>query len=171
LLNLLADVAESGGRFGRTIEIRVIIAAALWGLRRKEQAFEVLGKVLAPAEREGYVRTFVDEGRPMEELLQAYRLRCEGSLRTYIDRLLNAFQARGGSHRLQDQIDPLGETLTSRELEVLKLLAAGLSNQEIADRLVLSQGTIKTHTHNLYRKLGVQSRTQAIARARELNFL
>ena len=67
--------------------------------------------------------------------------------------------------------DPLVEHLTEREADVLRLLAAGLSNQEIAEQLYLSEGTVKTHTHNLYSKLGVQSRTRAIARAKELNLI
>jgi LuxR family maltose regulon positive regulatory protein len=66
---------------------------------------------------------------------------------------------------------PLVEPLTGRETEVLHLLATGLSNREIAERLYLSEGTVKTHTHNLYAKLGVQSRTRAIARAKEFGLL
>jgi ATP/maltotriose-dependent transcriptional regulator MalT len=67
--------------------------------------------------------------------------------------------------------EPLVEPLTGREAEVLRLLTAGLSNQQIAERLYLSEGTVKTHTHNLYGKLGVQSRTRAIARAKDLNLI
>ncbi len=171
LLKTLADAAEAGGRFGRLIEIQALRAVVLWRSRKNEQAFEVLGKCLALAETEGYVRIFVDEGGSMEELLQAYRTRREGSLRAYTDRLLNVFRMSGGSTRLQTQPDLIGEALSNREIEVLQLLAAGLSNQEIADRLVLSKGTVKTHTHNLYGKLKVQTRTQAIARAKELNLI
>ena len=91
-------------------------------------------------------------------------------MKAYADRLLNVFKSSGGDRR-QAQPDLIGEALSSREVEVLRLLAAGLSNQEIADRLVLSEGTVKTHTHNLYGKLGVQSRTQAVARAHELHLV
>jgi LuxR family maltose regulon positive regulatory protein len=147
------------------------MALALRRSGKNEQAFEVLLKCLALAETEGYVRVFVVVGRSMEELLQAYRPRFDGRSRAYADRLLNVFREPIGGDALQVQPEMIGEALTSREVEVLRLLAAGLSNQEIAGRLVLSQGTVKTHTHNLYGKLGVQTRTQAIVCARELNLI
>ncbi|MCL4561608.1 MAG: LuxR C-terminal-related transcriptional regulator, partial [Chloroflexi bacterium] len=171
LLNILAEAADSGGRFGRLIEIQALIAVALWRSGKNEQAFEILLKCLALAETEGYVRVFVDEGRSMEELLQANRTRFDGRLRIYADKLLNVFRGPIGRDALQAQPELIEEALTNREVEVLRLLAAGLSNQEIAGRLVLSQGTVKTHTHNLYAKLRVQTRTQAIVRAKELNLI
>ena len=94
---------------------------------------------------------------------------------TYIRKLLAAF-SRVTTPRLADRIDqetvqPLVESLSERELEVLQRIAAGMSNQEIAQEFVVSVGTIKTHINNLYGKLSVHSRTQAIVRARELHLL
>ena len=121
------------------------------------------------------MRVFLDEGRPMEELLQACNNRVEGSLKGYIQKLSDAFKMLTGESVevvvSSYPAEPLIEPLTGREIEVLHLLAAGLSNREVAERLYVSEGTVKTHTHNLYQKLGVQSRTQAIARANELNLL
>jgi LuxR family maltose regulon positive regulatory protein len=175
LLTTLAEATEPAGRYGRLIEIYILMTRALQGLGKREQALNVLTKSLALAEPEGYVRVFLDEGRPMEELLRVCRGRVEGPLQAYIDKLLIAFTMMPGRQTgiptSPYQPAPLIEPLTGRELDVLHLLADGLSNQEIADRLFLSEGTIKTHTHNLYGKLGVQSRTRAIARAKELNLL
>jgi LuxR family maltose regulon positive regulatory protein len=130
---------------------------------------------LALAEQEGYIRIFVDEGNPMEELLQIYSRRVGDSQKAYVYNLLNAFKIPTGKTGILSasptQPGFLIEPLTGREAEVLQLLAAGLSNQEIAEKLVLSVGTIKTHTHNLYGKLGVQSRTRALARAKGLNLI
>ncbi len=111
----------------------------------------------------------------MEDLLQDYSKGADGAVKDYADKLLEAFapipEEQWGVLGSPTQPESLVEHLTEREAEVLRLLASGLSNQEIAQRLYLSEGTIKTHTHNLYGKLGVQSRTQAIARAKELNLL
>lgn len=175
VLTILAEAAEPAGRNGRLIEILILTALALDGSGRTAQAHSILTKSLALAEPEGYVRVFLDEGKPMEELLQACSRRADGSLKAYTERLLNAFKmptsVLAEISSSPYQAEPLVEPLTEREIEALHLLAAGLSNREIAERLYLSKGTIKTHTHNLYGKLGVQSRTQAIARARELNLI
>jgi LuxR family maltose regulon positive regulatory protein len=175
LLTIPAQAAESTGRNGRQIEILVLTALALHGSGRTTQALNVLTKSLALAEPEGYMRVFLDEGKPIEELLQTCSTRVEGSVKVYTDRILQAFTmepSRQASISASPyQVEPLVEPLTGREVEVLHLLATGLSNQEIAERLILSEGTIKTHTHNLYGKLGVQRRTQAIARANELKLL
>jgi LuxR family maltose regulon positive regulatory protein len=175
-LSILAEAAESAGRYGRTIEIILLTALALYGSGKRDQALNVLTKSLELAEPEGYVRIFLDEGRPMEELLRACSRRVEGTLKTYIDKLLKAFSMplsgeQAGITTFLSKPEPLIEPLTGREAEVLRLLTTGLSNQEIAERLYLSEGTVKTHTHNLYGKLGVQSRTRAIARAKELNLI
>jgi len=120
---------------------------------------------------EGYIRLFVDEGAPMLALLRQAQAR--SSVPGYVATLLSAFGERRLSDPPRSSARPgaLAEPLTEREREVLRLLLAGASNREIARRLVLSVNTVKRHVHNLCGKLGVQSRTQAIARARALNLL
>ena len=174
-LLILAEGAESAGRFGPLIEIFLLTALALNGSGKREPALDFLTKSLALAEPEGYLRIFLDEGESLEELLQACSQRVAGSLNAYSEKLLSASKIPPGD---QENLPPspqhselLVEQLTGREAEVLQLLAEGLSNQEIAERLVVSEGTIKTHTHNLYGKLGVRSRTQAVARAQELKLI
>ena len=175
LLTHLAKAAESAGRTGRLIEILVLMALVLQGSGKRDQAVSTLKRCLALAEPEGYMRIFLEEGRPMAELLQVCSRNTEGFLKVYTEKLLKAFQKdsieKTVISSLPGQPEGLIEALTDRETEVLHLLAAGLSNREIAGRLVLSVGTVKTHTHNLYGKLGVRSRTQAIARAKELNLI
>jgi LuxR family maltose regulon positive regulatory protein len=139
-----------------------------------------LDRCLSLAEPEGYVRLFLDEGEPARELFAVYR-RAGGvspHLIKYAQRVLAAWPealigapsgvAPGGT---AIRPEPLAEPLTERELEVLRLIARGASNQEIAERLVVTLNTVKKHTSNLFGKLGVASRTQAIVRARELRLL
>ncbi len=176
LLTALADAAEATGRYGRLIEILVLMALTLQALGKRVQAISDLTKSLALAEPEGYMRIYLDEGKPAEELLRACSQRVEGAQKTYVNRLLKAFAMpspgeQAGRPASSSKPQPLIEPLTGREAEVLSLLVAGLSNHEIAERLSLSEGTVKTHTHNLYGKLGVQSRTRAIARAKELDLI
>lgn len=119
----------------------------------------------------GYLRLFVDEGPPMRALLRHAQAR--GIVPGYVATLLRAF----GEHHVSDlplaspRPDPLAEPLTERERDVLRLLLEGASNREIAHHLVLSVNTVKRHVYNLCGKLGVQSRSQAIIRARDLNLL
>ena len=129
------------------------------------EALEYLEDALRLGKPEGYVRTFVDLGEPMRRLLE--RMKAQGGeLKDYILRLLAAFEGQKPP-AAQGLVEPLSE----RELEVLRLLAEGYSNQEIADKLVVSVGTVKTHVHNTLGKLGVSSRAQAAARARELSLI
>jgi LuxR family maltose regulon positive regulatory protein len=125
------------------------------------------------AEPEGFVRTFVDEGPAMSELLsevlqarQRGYLDAAGRVSTqYLAKLLAALDQASGVPASGRR---LAEPLSERELEVLALIAAGETNGEIAGKLFISISTVKTHINNLYRKLGARSRTQAVARAREL---
>ncbi len=174
---------EPERRLRTLIETFVLQALVLEAQKQTDQALTKLAQALSLAEPEGYVFTFVSEGQPMSTLL----LKVLGAKQkgqpalshhislTYIRKLLVAF-SRVTTPQLADRIDqetvqPLVETLSERELEVLQRIAAGMSNQEIAQEFVVSVGTIKTHINNLYGKLNVHSRTQAIARARELHLL
>ncbi|MBD0357351.1 MAG: winged helix-turn-helix transcriptional regulator, partial [Rubrobacter sp.] len=135
-----------------------------------------LAGALALAEPEAYVRTFVDEGAPMGDLLSAtLEARRSGRLDaacrisvSYLARLLAAAAQEATAPAAGER---LPEPPTERELEVLALIAAGNSNEEIAAKLFVSTSTVKTHINRLYRKLGARSRTQAIARAREMDLL
>ena len=151
-------------------------------------ALTALEHALTLAEPEGYVRTFVDEGEPMRLLIADFGLSIARTIRLSFTRpyvwrtLLAAFPTvRLTSHDHQSaiqsaslgqsafNINNLVEPLSDREREVLRLVADGLSNHEIADKLIIGLGTVKTHINNIFGKLDVKNRTQAVARARELS--
>ncbi|MCC7447314.1 MAG: LuxR family transcriptional regulator [Anaerolineae bacterium] len=157
-------LAETGGRTGRLIEILGLQAIAFASQSsNSEKALQVLDQALGLAEPEGFVRTFLDKGAPMVELLR--RTVAQGLHVSYAMRLLNAL----GEAATASQ--PLIEALSERELEVLRRVAAGYSNNDIAQELVVAVSTVKKHINNIYSKLEVRSRTQAVARARELGLL
>jgi LuxR family maltose regulon positive regulatory protein len=171
LLDRLRESAEVKARLGSVLEILVLCALALEAQGDRTAALTTLEQALVLAAPEGFIRLFVDEGLPMQTLLRyAYVL---GIVPGYVTTLLSAFGEQDASdHPLASaRSDPLVEPLTEREREVLHLLLEGASNREIALRLVLSVNTVKRHVYNLCGKLGVQSRTQAIIRARALNLL
>jgi LuxR family transcriptional regulator, maltose regulon positive regulatory protein len=175
LLEELGKMADAAGRTGDLMEILGLQALALWAGSKKERAVSTLAGALALAAPEGYVRTFVDEGQPMAEILSEVleaqqRGQPDSPPRVpahYIRKLLAALERDAAGTRLPAKRLP--EPLSGRELEVLQLVAAGKSNHRIATELFVSVGTVKTHLHNLYRKLDARSRTQAVARGRELN--
>jgi LuxR family maltose regulon positive regulatory protein len=165
--------AEHQARTAAVIEGLVVKALAQDSSGASAEATKSLDHALSLAEPAGYVRIFVDEGAPLVTLLR--RITGEGTHRNYALRLLDAMPIQ-----VQSQAKPAPEgvkrpgvigPLSERELEVLRLIAAGRSNKEIASELFLAVGTIKKHTNNIFGKLGVESRTQAVARARELSIL
>jgi LuxR family maltose regulon positive regulatory protein len=155
------------------IEILALQALAFQAQDDTDQAMSALKRALSLAEPEGYVRTFVDEGEPMARLL--YKAMTRGTAPEYVRRLLAAFPTAEAKQTVPATSQPpqseLIEPLTERELEVLQLVAEGLTNPEIASRLYLSLNTVKVHTRNIYGKLGAHSRTQAVGRARALGVL
>jgi LuxR family maltose regulon positive regulatory protein len=155
--------AQAGIRYAQ-IEIRILQALAA---SDDEQALVYLTEALTMAQPEGYVRTFVDQGKALVPLLR--RAAHSGIAPGYVARLLSAMAASPGAGPSLAQ--PLIEPLSERELQVLRLIAAGLSNRKIAQKLMLAVGTVKAHTSSIYGKLGVRSRTQAEARARELKLI
>ena len=167
------SLAETGGRTGRLIEILALLAIVLGAQGLSTEAEAVLSQALSLALPKGYRRVFLDLGQPMRELLQ--RLAGHGTeVGGDVHILLNAFQQERGAEAtplprftLEGMIDPL----SGRELEVLQLLAEGLSNKEIASRLIVAPGTIKQHLKNICRKLDVHGRMQAVRRAQELKLL
>ena len=170
MLDRLLMGAEAMGRLGSALEVRILQALALSAQGERQLALSTLAKVLGQAAPEGYVRLFVDEGEPMLALLRLARER--GIAPDYVATLLAAFGepvAAPPHHTASTEgwIEPL----TEREHEVLRLLAAGASNGDIARLLIISVGTVKRHVSNICGKLGAQSRTQAVARARALHLL
>jgi len=176
LLSHLEETARSAGRMGRVIEILLLEALAMRETGDSEHALLALTKCLTLAEPGGYVRVFLDEGRPMQMLLAQWLAHAgSGPLRDYALRLLSHFDAEPhGITAAQEQVSPAGnlvEPLSQRELEVLHLIALGRTNQEIARQLIVAPGTVKAHTASIYRKLDVANRTEAVARARQLGIL
>ncbi|PSL41847.1 LuxR family maltose regulon positive regulatory protein [Planomicrobium soli] len=163
LLNRLYEAAEEGGRIGSTIEILIVQALAHQLEGNLSDALMMLGRALDLAEPEGYVRIFVDEGSSMMALLEA-AVKMEIS-QTYGSRLLAAFGRKEG---LSTASQSLGEPLSERELDVLKLLRTDMSGPDIARELIISLNTMRTHTKNIYSKLEVNNRRAAIRRAEEL---
>ncbi|MCL4860193.1 MAG: tetratricopeptide repeat protein [Caldilineaceae bacterium] len=177
LLARLLRAAEAGGRAGSVIEIRLLQALAQQAQGNVTGALASLALALALAEPEGYVRLFVDEGPPMAQLLSTAA--AQGIMPGYLGTLLAAFSATPHDREAGIQAAPstvhgpssLIEPLSERELEVLTLIAEGLSNQEISERLFLALSTVKGHNRNLFGKLQVQRRTEAVARARALGLV
>ena len=159
----------SGGRGERTgsvIEILVLQALAHQTRGDIPAALASLQRALTLAEPEGYVRLFVDEGPPMASLLRAAAK--QGIAPSYVRRLLAAIDTTAGPSAGQaGLIEPLSE----RELDVLRLLGTDLDGPDIARELVVSLNTVRTHTKNIYAKLGVNNRRAAVRRARELDLL
>jgi len=169
LLERLLNAAEEGGRMGSIIEILGLQALAYDAQGDVPSALVPLKRTLMLAEPECYVQTFVREGAPMGELLKKISFDDERATE-YVQKLLACFDDRNAQSISLDE-QPLIEPLSERELEILRLIAEGLSNQEIGLQLYLSLNTVKAHTRNIYGKLGVNSRTQAAAKARTLGIL
>jgi LuxR family maltose regulon positive regulatory protein len=180
LLVRLLEVVEAAGAMGYAIENLALQAMALQAQGELDQALATLERALSLAEPEGYVRIFVDEGAPMAALLR--KAAAGGFCPGYVERLLAALESETKGERKTPssslspvipgpESSPLVEPLSEREIEVLRLIAAGRSNREIAEELFLAVGTVKKHINNIFGKLSVRKRTQAVARARELGML
>ena len=176
LLEAPQQVAEEGGRTGNLLEILTLRALALWARNEKELAVRTLARALPLAEPEGYIRTFADEETAAGNLLSATLEVRRGRHAGATDRISAAYLARLQAALARGRVgadveERDSEAPSEREMEVLALVAAGASNAEIAGKLFVSTSTVKTHINNLYRKLDVSSRIQAVARARELGLL
>jgi len=179
LLRHLLGAAEVGGRTTKAIEIQILQALTFQAGGDISRALAALEQAIRLAEPEGFIRIFVDEGPPMARLL--YEALAREIAPDYVRRLLAAFPlARPEPAAEREQATPSGtlarqselvEPLSERELEVLELFAEGLTNQEIGSRLFHALNTVKAHSSNIYGKLGVHSRTQAVAKARALGLL
>jgi LuxR family transcriptional regulator, maltose regulon positive regulatory protein len=175
-LNLLAGrlaQAREAGRGRNWLMMALLSAMALKAMNEPQKAFAMLEEGLAYAGKEGFVRIFVDEGQAMQALLQQFLAQFPKTLfHDTLAELLSAFPgAADGERSAPSRQAGLVEPLTEREIEVARLVCKGRSNREIAEELVLSVGTVKNHIHNIYGKLGVRDRPQAMARASQLGFL
>jgi LuxR family maltose regulon positive regulatory protein len=163
LSNRLLQQAETTGQMRLIIEVLILQALALQGKKETEPGLAALERALAIARPEGYIRSFLDEGEAMTRLLcQAQSRHASGYAVELLSRISQIPAMTPPSMQL------LIEPLTARELEVLKLIEAGCSNQDIAEKFVISIPTVKRHISNIYAKLGVKSRTQAVAIGKEL---
>jgi LuxR family maltose regulon positive regulatory protein len=166
----LLEVLTRHGCHGNALEYRLPLATLHCQQGQLDRAVTVLEPALTLAAKEGYVRVFLNAGKPLLPVLRECAAR--GIEPEYVARLLEAFRAENRSPaEKQEQASALIEPLSEREREVLRLLAAGLSNSELAARLFLSVGTVKRHVHNIFLKLEVTNRMHASDRARELNLL
>jgi LuxR family maltose regulon positive regulatory protein len=164
LSDRLLKQAETAGRMGLVIETLILRALVFQEKKETEQAQAALERALILAQPEGYIRSFLDEGKAMTRLLTQVQSRHVGV--GYAATLLSKIDKTSGMVRPSMQL--LIEPLTTRELEVLKRIESGCSNQNIAEQLVISNPTVKRHISNIYAKLGVKSRTQAIAMGKQL---
>jgi LuxR family maltose regulon positive regulatory protein len=186
-----SQVAERSGLLWFQIKLSLLQALAHHALGNVPQSHLALEQALRRAAPEGYIRIFLDEGEPMRLLLLAFRGwvaqqppdEQQHRLLSYIDRLVQALgptptvhndpasQAHPSFQTPNSKRQPLVEPLSERELEILRLVNEGLSNSEIADQLIITVGTVKKHLNNIFGKLSVSRRTQAIVAARTLNLL
>ena len=170
---------ETGERPGTATELLMLKALDMWSRDDHVEAIEVMQRAVTLAEPEGYVRLFLDEGELMRQMLQDLASRGPTD---YLSRLMDAFSAEDEamsghtgvrSHRLLSSAssEALLDPLNDREMDVLRLVASGLSNREISDKLFISANTVKWYTRNIFGKLGVHKRAEAVARAHELSLL
>ena len=184
VLERLAERAEGSGRWGSLISILAYKALAYMASGQTQSAVAVLQRALLLAEPEGYMRTFLDLGAEMARLLSFVweEIRRESNSETrivledYVRTLLAAMNTHPAEPFKNTEAEPsptqaLVEPLSNREVDVLVLIAAGMSNQQIAERLVVSIGTVKWHIINIYRKMNVHSRAQALAHANRMGLL
>lgn len=182
LLERLRRAAVDGGRTGTVIEILLLQALANYVLHQQVEAFAALEHVLVLAEPEEYMRLFLDEGTLAAQLLTKFIEQQSSTAKnvyTYASSIMNAFVASASmsldlslkKETKQHGQMPFMEQLGERETEALHYLAAGLSNQAIAEQMVVAVSTVKSHLKSIFRKLDVSSRTHAVARARELHLL
>jgi len=177
VLGSLRDLARRLGRVDLALEVQILTAVAYQAAGDESAALVALAGALTAGEQGGYVRIFLDEGEPMLRLLR--RAAAQGMAPAYVAKLLGAFglERPVAQSRLVETPHPhsrdiaLAEPLSGRELEVLRLLETGMTNPEIAARLVVAASTVRSHCKSIYGKLGVHSRFHAVRRARELGLI
>jgi LuxR family maltose regulon positive regulatory protein len=174
ILKKLQPETEAGGRWQRMVDIWLLACRAYSRMDQMEESLAALESALAQAGPEQLIRPFLDEGPECYEILSRLQPRIQdASQKQFVARILReaipSSQVEGVTHRVA--LGELVEALSERELEVLQLMARGLTNPEIAERLYLSPNTLKAHAQNIYQKLEVHGRVQAVNRGRELGLL
>jgi LuxR family transcriptional regulator, maltose regulon positive regulatory protein len=163
---------QAKGWSDEQLKVMVLQAIAFHAHGEKDKAVQLLGEALAVAEPGGFIRIFIDEGTPMAQLL--FEAVAHGVMPDYTGKLLAVFEVEKQKSEDKSYLPPtrpLIEPLSPRELEVLQLIAQGLSNDEIGKQLFLARDTVKGHNRKIFDKLRAQRRTEAVARARELGLL
>ncbi|MFN8440274.1 MAG: LuxR C-terminal-related transcriptional regulator [Caldilineaceae bacterium] len=190
LLKRYSEQMSGERRVLSVISTECLHALLLWQQGEKRLAIMTLLQALRLAQPEGMIRTFVDEGSPMRLLLLECNKGADPQLQSYVNKLLSAFPldpamalvnakqstiretvVQLAPSRPTQNIEPLIEPLSEREIEILRVVAQGLSDRQVADTLIIAIGTVKKHLNNIYGKLSVGNRTGALARARELGLL
>jgi LuxR family maltose regulon positive regulatory protein len=174
LIQPALEQSQAGSLMFYGTRLLLLDALALYAQKNTGSAITTFKRALVFAEPENYVRSFLDLGKPMEELLSwslEGKALDELHQRAYVSKLLSQFDTNVSVEMKQPNGDSLIEPLSQRELDVLRLIAKGLSNREISERLFLALSTVKGHTRIIFDKLQVQRRTEAVARARELGLL
>jgi LuxR family maltose regulon positive regulatory protein len=166
LLDGFEPPLAAGSQVRRQLEANLLLAAALAGQQRLAEALSLIDASLTLAETEGYLSVFLSVGELVRDLLAAYLRSAVPAQKAHAQSILQAYGRTGGIAQAG-----LIEPLSARELEVLELIAQGKTNQEIAQKLIVSPGTVKAHTASIYRKLDAANRTEAVARARQLGIL
>ena len=167
LTDQLLAVFEDYGRQDLLIELYLLRCFIYQGTQQTEQALQSLGKAIDLGEGAGFIGLFLEAGPGLKELIRLYNQNRPAPL--YAQQLLGAFQEK--TRGVEENSPPLIEPLSERELDVLKYLPGNLTTPEIADQMMISINTVRTHIKNIYQKFGVHKRSQAVLRARELNLI
>jgi LuxR family transcriptional regulator, maltose regulon positive regulatory protein len=162
---------SAANQLSRNLESKLMLASAFTAQHRLPEALELIESILSLAEPEGYIRVFLNGGEPVRNLLAAYIRTDPKAYKPYTQRILDLFSISNTIESNDHQQVGLIEPLSARELDVLRLMAMGKTNQQIAQQLIVAPGTIKAHAANIFRKLDVANRTEAVARARQLVIL
>lgn len=168
---LLVD-ANQAGREDKKLEVLILLSLSYIIAGKTEAAKKILQKALIHSEANGFIRSFIDEGEKVIDILMS--ISAEGKVRDYKNKIIEAFKAdkiEREEATLLSSPQPLIEDLSNREIEVLQLIAQGLSNREICEQLFLAIDTVKGHNRRIYGKLGVNNRTSAIQRANALGII
>ncbi len=176
-LEILRQQMKEKGWADELLKVMILQSIALHEHGEKEKAVQLMGEVLALTEPHGFIRLFLDEGAPMAKILSAAA--AQGIRIGYVNQLLASFNLQMKDEAISAPISTnhsavgsaMVEPLSPREYEILRLIASGLSNKQIGDRLYLALDTVKGHNRKIFDKLNVNSRSEAIARAHELNLL